>query len=118
MNHSKRVCKTQTASLRDSSDMDRVWLVPRIGGVGWWSQAEIEAFDLSGHKKDTSQMYVYVFLTKTNAILNHEKICLKNQLLFALNFFITIWKAKKMYIAQKWNKPGASRYPFLLPPVT
>lgn len=64
-------------------------------------------------------MYVYVFLTKTNAILNHEKICLKNQLLFALNFFLLLFEnQKKMYIAHKWNKPGASRYPFLLPPVT
>ena len=40
-------------------------------------------------------MYVYVFLTKTNAILNHEKICLRNQLLFALNFFYYFMKNQK-----------------------
>lgn len=47
-------------------------------------------------------MYVYVFLTKTNAILNHEKICLKNQLLFNLLWiFLLLYEKQKKCISLK-----------------
>lgn len=63
-------------------------------------------------------MYVYVFLTKTNAILSDEKICLKNQLLFALNFFYYFMKNnKKMYIAQNEINQELVVIPSSFPPL-